>query len=366
MDASSDPEFWQEICSKLLIKKNELELYEKHFGRDERSQVVIPPMKYFGIIPMEILQHIFSFLNLIDISRSVRRVCQMFATATHTKHEKIFWRTVLQNDWNQISHKSDKSEKLEEIEEVAWSISERGEFLVGKTLWMQHKGKNDTEWGIVKTPEGMQEGRMENGGLVGRGKETSDNGNEFEGEWKDDKREGKGLYRWKAADRFHGDVYYGDWKNDNIEGIGTYKFNDGSLYEGEWKNSRREGHGTMIYINGSVYVGQFKKGAADGEGTLKFEDGGVYTGSWKGHKRHGKGKMINANGDVYEGGFKSDMMHGKGKMTDKAGVYVGRWRCSVRVGKGQMTDADVNDKGKQQEVEEDLPPEQDDLPEGEL
>ena len=40
-----------------------------------------------------------------------------------------------------------------------------------------------------------------------------DNGNKYDGKWKNDKEEGKGIYYYN-----NGDKYDGEWKNDKIEG----------------------------------------------------------------------------------------------------------------------------------------------------
>ena len=34
------------------------------------------------------------------------------------------------------------------------------------------------------------------------------------------------------------DKYNGDWKNDKYEGYGIYIWANGNKYEGEWKNSK--------------------------------------------------------------------------------------------------------------------------------
>ena len=54
-------------------------------------------------------------------------------------------------------------------------------------------------------------------------------GSQYEGEWKNDQRVGKGKYRYD-----NGDVYEGDWFDDERNGYGTYTFADGDIYRGEW------------------------------------------------------------------------------------------------------------------------------------
>jgi hypothetical protein len=48
-------------------------------------------------------------------------------------------------------------------------------------------------------------------------------------EFKDDKRDGKGFYRWQT-----GDEYNGCWKNGERDGYGELKWKNGDLYKGNW------------------------------------------------------------------------------------------------------------------------------------
>jgi len=38
----------------------------------------------------------------------------------------------------------------------------------------------------------------------------------------------------------NGDIYEGEWKNGKGEGNCVMKFNNGDIYEGEWKNGNGE------------------------------------------------------------------------------------------------------------------------------
>ena len=40
-----------------------------------------------------------------------------------------------------------------------------------------------------------------------------------------------------------------------INGYGRLIKEDGAVYEGEWKNNKKEGHGTYYHINGAKYIG---------------------------------------------------------------------------------------------------------------
>ena len=41
--------------------------------------------------------------------------------------------------------------------------------------------------------------------------------------------------------------YIGEWKNGKREGKGIYYWNNGDIYEGDWKNNKGEGKGIINY-----------------------------------------------------------------------------------------------------------------------
>lgn len=43
-----------------------------------------------------------------------------------------------------------------------------------------------------------------------------------------------------------------------MNGLGVLKFPNGDVYEGQFKNSKRNGYGVYKYTKGDVYEGQFK------------------------------------------------------------------------------------------------------------
>ena len=49
------------------------------------------------------------------------------------------------------------------------------------------------------------------------GKYTYTNGDSYEGEWRNDKKQGRGQYNYT-----NGDVYIGGWENDFKSGKGRY------------------------------------------------------------------------------------------------------------------------------------------------
>ena len=127
----------------------------------------------------------------------------------------------------------------------------------------------------------------------------------YEGDWKDDKREGKEILYWKR-----GGKYEGDFQNDKREGYGKIYFHNGDKYEGNWKNNKFEGYGIFYCNNGDRYEGDFRNGI-----------------------REGKGIFIGNNGDRYEGDWKNDLMEGEGKYSWNDGQkYFGCWKNGIKEG----------------------------------
>ena len=99
------------------------------------------------------------------------------------------------------------------------------------------------------------------------------NNDVYEGQWKDNERNGQGIMRF--AD---GEVYVGTWKDGKMHGYGTYTFENGDVYEGQWKGGKKDGYGTYTFEDGDVYEGQWKEGEIDGQGTMRLADGRVHKG----------------------------------------------------------------------------------------
>ena len=74
---------------------------------------------------------------------------------------------------------------------------------------------------------------------------------------------------------------------------------DGSNYEGDFKNNKREGKGKQIdEAEGSTYEGDWKDGMRNGQGKITFKDGSTYEGGWYEDNKHGEGKLTDAKGKI--------------------------------------------------------------------
>lgn len=49
-------------------------------------------------------------------------------------------------------------------------------------------------------------------------------------------------------------------------------------FEGEWRNDRKNGFGTMIFTNGDSYEGEWREGQKSGRGIYRFANGDMYEG----------------------------------------------------------------------------------------
>lgn len=59
----------------------------------------------------------------------------------------------------------------------------------------------------------------------------------------------------------YGASYKGEYKNDKRNGYGVYKYPDGRTYSGEYKDERPHGQGTETAIDGRIlFTGEWSNG----------------------------------------------------------------------------------------------------------
>jgi len=144
----------------------------------------------------------------------------------------------------------------------------------------------------------------------------------YEGEMKDGKPHGRGIYIWSS-----GNVYEGEWKEGKQDGKGTITLTDGSFYEGEWKDNFMQGQGTKTWPNGQKYVGEWKEGDRYGKGTITLTDGSFYEGEWKNDEKHGQGTLTYPSGGKYVGEWREGKQDGQGtQIWSNGDTYEGGWR----------------------------------------
>jgi len=127
------------------------------------------------------------------------------------------------------------------------------------------------------------------------------------GEFKHNKKDGKGKYTYK-----NGDIYIGDFSNGVKHGNGEYFNSTGEVYKGQFMNGKKQGIGKYKFIDGSEYLGDFNDDHQDGKGTYKYSSGAIYVGQWKNGEFHGHGSYLYPSGDIYEGEYFNGKICGDG------------------------------------------------------
>lgn len=114
----------------------------------------------------------------------------------------------------------------------------------------------------------------------------------YEGEFKENKKEGVGRIWWSNGDR-----YLGDWKKDTKDGFGVMMWENGDRYDGNWKNDLRDGPtAKYTYANGGIFLGGYLNDERHGEGAFVWPDGDRFEGTWKSGGRTGAGVLILKDG----------------------------------------------------------------------
>jgi hypothetical protein len=129
----------------------------------------------------------------------------------------------------------------------------------------------------------------------------------------------------------NGDVYEGEWKNGKRHGQGVYTWAQGDLYTGPWRKNKRHGHGVFVWSDGRLYDGEYNMGKREGKGIFTWPYGAKYEGDYKDNKRNGHGVYVKADGQTYTGEYQNDRPHGHGVETDSQGKVInqGKWSSGV-------------------------------------
>ena len=101
---------------------------------------------------------------------------------------------------------------------------------------------------------------------------------QYEGDWFQGKRHGKGTLYYRS-----GEVYKGDFVLDKCHGMGQYTYANGDVHYGEWFNGKKQGKGILV-VKGkrcNVFSGFWSEDSREGLGTIFWTDSGYkYVGEW--------------------------------------------------------------------------------------
>ena len=169
----------------------------------------------------------------------------------------------------------------------------------------------------------------------GTGTDEYPDGSKYVGEFKDGLFHGHGVMSYATASIYSGikgSKYVGEFKDGLFHGYGTLVLIDGTQYEGSWKEGKRDGNGV---ISDELFKcsGYFENDVLQGEGTYAFLDGSdaevvrITTSSeWAGA----------VDGD-YVGEVSAGVPNGRGIQDNLVSRYVGEWREGRRHGLGTYT-----------------------------
>ena len=194
--------------------------------------------------------------------------------------------------------------------------------------------------GILYTHNGdYYNGEFSDGKKNGQGNIIYANGTKYEGSFKNDFHDGFGKLM-----QSDGEIFEGEWKKGKINGKGTRIHSNGSKYIGSYINNIRNGQGHLILFNGESYNGNFINGKANGMGTFKFKNGNIYHGEFKDNLIMGKGTLTLKNGDKYIGTFNNGYLNGKGTyINNNTGEkYIGNFEANKKNGEGKLFDINGN------------------------
>ncbi len=195
--------------------------------------------------------------------------------------------------------------------------------------------------------------------MHGKGKMQFKDRSIYEGDFKESRTDGMGIYKYSNGDKYEGecargmkngigrytsakgDIYQGEYKNDKMHGVGTHVSPNGDTFMGEWKEDKRNGQGRLITKENEVYEGFFEEFHIVKYGQITFSNGDSYKGEVKlknfKNVPHGQGIFIGKNGQyIYEGSFKNGQYHGYGKEIDGS-VYEGNFQEGKKLGQGKLT-----------------------------
>jgi len=165
-------------------------------------------------------------------------------------------------------------------------------------------------------------GQIKEGKFEGKGELNIEGISKYNGEFKNDLPEGKGIFE----DYENNYKYDGDWSLGKKNGRGVLEFADGTKYEGDFKNDLYDGNGIIKFNNGNVYEGEFVEGNIKGKGKFVWNDGKKYDGDYEDFMKNGFGKFFWKEKKYYEGQWLNNKQHGQGKIVNDGSEIEGTFR----------------------------------------
>jgi len=161
--------------------------------------------------------------------------------------------------------------------------------------------------------------------------------------------------------RDNGDVYDGGWKNGKYNGKGVLNRKTGEIYDGQWIDGAFDSGKITFKINNfggtkSVDIVSDKNWNGNGNYSLITEDGSIYDGQWFDGKKNGDGVLYsgpkkNSPAKIQTGIWENDIMIDGTETTlylDGLHTYIVQVKNGFRNGKGILYDEKGNIKQEEQ------------------
>lgn len=101
----------------------------------------------------------------------------------------------------------------------------------------------------------------------------------------------------RSVRTYYKEFYNGDFKNDKFDGVGMYTWFSGKVYRGDWKNGQLHGAGEFLWSNNVSYRGQYLNDRRHGVGEILWSRATRWRGQWAYGLRHGFGMSIKIDED---------------------------------------------------------------------
>lgn len=135
----------------------------------------------------------------------------------------------------------------------------------------------------------------------------------YTGPVKDGKPHGTGKLKYLSTDSSQRRQYEGEFVNGVRTGRGLLTFQNGDRYMGEFDNNQYHGQGELIY-GGWKYIGNFKEGRYHGRGKLSSPKGTLWEGMFENHQLNGPATETRVDGSRFSGNYKDDKPNGFGTL----------------------------------------------------
>ena len=205
-----------------------------------------------------------------------------------------------------------------------------------------------SERGVLELDDGGRyEGVIRDGKAHGEGVMTWANGDRYEGEFREGKRHGQGVLTVPQRLTSEGAWGTDGYKcrrpinepnspcSETILEFYLVTMGKGGRYEGEWRDDKPHGQGVFsgAGIDEMRYEGEFRAGNFHGQGVQQIKHVSLfgsmsvrYEGEFRDGLPHGQGVSAFSDGSRYEGEFRAGTFHGQGVYTGEGRRIEGEWR----------------------------------------